>query len=153
MSVQQRLREATGKASLRNVVSLIVLLILISGAVIGVSAWSRANGGALRLPFLKSAAPSGSQTQAVSLTLGPNKFAPASVTRAAGPFRLEVTNQSGAQAFTLQLKRDNGGGGVHEWRVQSGAGQTWSETVELAQGGYTLSVAENPACLFHITVQ
>lgn len=120
---------------LRNVLSVAVLLMLIGGAVIGARAWSRA------------------QSQTVSIEMGTHQFTPASVTRIAGPLHLEVKNQSGRQSFTLQLKRDNGGAVVQEWNVQAGAGQVWATDVDLQQGGYNLSVVENPACMFHITAQ
>ncbi|HEY0324118.1 MAG TPA: hypothetical protein VGC66_24445 [Pyrinomonadaceae bacterium] len=153
MAERQRLRKALSKASLRNIASVILLLIFISVAGIAAGAWSLSAGGAKRLPIPSCAAPPASQVETVSVVLGTRAFTPASTTRAAGAFRLEVTNQSGAQEVTLQLRRDNGGALVQEWRVQSGAAQTWSEVIDLAQGGYTLSVAENPACLFHITLE
>jgi hypothetical protein len=150
--MQQKLRGAIGKASSRHVVPAILLLILISGVVVGVRAWPAPVGLMTRGSSLAGAEPPSAQTEAVSVVLGPNKFTPVSVTRAAGPFRLEVSNQSGTQEVTLQLRRDNGGEIVQEWRVQSGT-QALSEVVDLAHGGYNLSVAQNPACLFHITVQ
>lgn len=151
MFKQQRFGKAISTASFRNVVSIALLLILISGVVIGARAWS-APVGKVGEPILAVAAPSGSTTETLSVVLGPRGFTPAAVTRAAGSFRLEVANQSGAQDLTLQIRRDSGDGVVQEWRLQSGA-QSWSGVVDLEQGGYVLTVAENRACLFHITVQ
>jgi hypothetical protein len=148
MFKQQRLGKAISTASFRNAISIIFLLILISGVVIGACAWSAPTGGAVR----EGATQSGSAAETVSVVLGPHAFTPAAVTRTPGPFRLEVANQSGAQEITLQIRRDSGGSVVQEWRVQGGA-QTWSAMVELEPGGYDLTVAENPACLFHIAVQ
>jgi hypothetical protein len=133
MSKQPTSVKAISKASARNVVSLILLLLLVSGGVIGARALTA------------------TPTETVSVVLGQQCFTPESVTSAAGQVRLEVANQSGAPHVTYQLRRD-GGGLVQEWKVESAA-QTLSEMVELTQGGYVLMVAENPACLFHITVQ
>jgi hypothetical protein len=118
--------------------------------VVGARAWS-APAGRTAIPFLSRVAQSSPPVETVSVVLGPHAFTPAAVTRAAESFRLEVQNQSGAQGITLQLRRD-GGGVVHEWTVPNGT-QTWSETVDLAAGGYDLVDTSNPACIFHITVQ
>jgi len=134
---KERLMKMMNKVPLRSVVAVALLLLLAGAVVLGASAWLRPHP----------------QAETVSVELGSSKFTPGSATRGPGLFLLEVTNRSGRQAFTLQLRRDNGGDIVHEWGVQAGEGQTWSETVDLPQGGYNLSLAENPACLFHITVQ
>lgn len=150
MFKQQGLGKALSTASFRNVISIILLLTLLCGVVIGACAWS-APGGKPGASTLGGAAQSGSTVETVSVVLSPHAFTPAAVTRAAGQFRLEVVNQSGAQDLTLRIRRD-GGGVVQEWSVH-GTAQTWSEVVDLPQGGYDLTVAENPACLFHITLQ
>ena len=150
MLKQQRSGRAISTASFRSVISIILLLVLISGVVVGARAWS-APVGKVGMPVLVGEAQTGSTTETVSVVLSPHAFTPAAVTRAAGAFRLEVQNQSGAQDLTLRIRRD-GGGVVQEWSVH-GTAQTWSEVVDLPQGGYDLTVAENPACLFHITLQ
>jgi hypothetical protein len=153
MSIKQRLRKEIDRASLRNIMCAALLLILITGGVIAAGRWKAAAGGGVNVPVLSSANQQSTPAETVSLVMGTRAFTPASTTRATGPFRLEVVNQSGMQSFTLQLRRDNGGSLVQEWNVQVGAGQVWSADIDLPQGGYNLSVAENPACLFHITVQ
>jgi hypothetical protein len=127
------IRKAVGKTSLRKVISIAFLLLFVSAGVIGARALTSTS------------------VETVSAVLGQQGFTPAAVTSGVGEVRLEVTNQSGAQNVTLQLRRD-GGGLVQQWTLQSGA-QTWSGVVNLQEGGYVLMVAENPACLLHITVQ
>ena len=90
------------------------------------------------------------QTGAVSTTLKSNGFQPAAVTRA-GQFTLSISNQSGVDGLSLVLKRDSGEQ-VRQISMPAGT-STWSDVIDLPAGGYTLVEVNNPAWLFHITVQ
>lgn len=149
MTKQHRSSGVFGKLSLRSG-GIIGLLLIFSGLVVGAHLW-RKTAPAVGALLPAAAVRSSVQTGTVSVVLGPDGFAPASVTHASGTFSLAVENQSGAEEITLRLKHD-GSGQVGEWTVPSGT-QTWNQTVELAPGGYMLSEANNPAWLFHITVQ
>jgi hypothetical protein len=113
--------------------SSVLLLLLCSTLAIGVRAWFKAS------------------LDVVSITISDDGFAPSEITRAAGSFSLAVSNQSGAGGLTLKLTRDNGET-VQEISMPQGAEQ-WSGEVTLSSGGYTLTEANHPAWLFHITAQ
>lgn len=77
----------------------------------------------------------------VVLTLKPEGFVPAEVTRGPGQFELSVDNRSGAEELTLHLKGSDGTL-LREMRVAAGGGD-WSEVFDLTQGSYTLSEASH----------
>ncbi len=84
----------------------------------------------------------------VVLTLKPEGFIPAEVTRGPGQFQLSVDNRSGVEELTLRLKRADGTQ-LREIRVARGGGD-WSEVLDLQVGNYTLSEANhsNWVCVF-----
>lgn len=136
MSTKHRTQPKMIQNLLKNrvrVVLVISAVLLFSTLAIGSRAW-------LRVPL-----------ETVSVTVTADGFAPSEATRSAGSFNLEVLNQSGAEGLTLKLMRDSGEL-VGEYIIPQGA-QQWSEEVELAAGGYTLTEATHPAWLFHITAQ
>jgi hypothetical protein len=92
------------------------------------------------------------QTQSVTVVLSAEGFQPAEITRPAGQFTLLIESQSRSGELVLQLKRDGAREVIREIRVPEGA-TSWSEELELAAGGYNLRAANNPAWLFHLTVQ
>jgi hypothetical protein len=148
---QQRAGRAVGKASLRGVVAATILLSL-SGLAIGARQAWYAPLKARVVPMLPAAGATASQdVETVSVVLGPEGFAPQSIERATGAFRLTVENQSGVAELNLQLKR-NGGGQEGQWTVTPGA-QSWSEVLDLSTGVYVLTEANNPAWLYEIRVQ
>ncbi len=83
----------------------------------------------------------------VVLTLKPEGFIPAEVTRDPGRFQLSVDNRSGVEELTLHLKRSDGTQ-LREMRIAPGS--DWSELLDLAPGNYTLSEAShsNWVCVF-----
>lgn len=117
----------------RKLLLIAAVLVLFSTLTIGAHAW-------LRAPL-----------ETVSITVHATGFSPSEVTRAAGSFNLSVTNQSGAGELLLRLTRDSGEL-VREFSVPQGAQQGNAE-LELSAGGYTLTEANHPAWLFHITAQ
>lgn len=136
MSMKHRTQPRMMQSLLKNrvrVVLLISAVLLFSTLAIGARAW-------LRAPL-----------ETVLVTVTVDGFAPSEVTRAAGSFNLEVSNQSGAEGLTLKLMRDSGEL-VGEFIIPQGA-QQWSEEVSLTAGGYTMTEANHPAWLFHITAQ
>lgn len=116
-----------------RIAMLTVALLLCSTLAIGARAWFTA------------------PIETLTVTVNAEGFTPPEVTRSAGSFNLSVINQSGAQALTLRLTRDNGEL-VQEISVTQGAQQAVAE-VTLTAGGYTLTEANHPAWLFHISAQ
>jgi hypothetical protein len=93
----------------------------------------------------------GAPVETVAVVINAEGFTPSEVTCAAGSFTLSVTNQSRAEGLTLRLARDSGEL-VQEITVGA-QGQQASTEVSLPAGGYTLTEANHPAWLFHITAQ
>ena len=91
------------------------------------------------------------QAETVSLTLSARGFEPAQMARPAGRIQLVVENRSGVEGLTLRLKREPGET-VQEYQVPAGAAQRSGE-VELTAGRYTLMEANQPAWLFHLTIE
>jgi hypothetical protein len=151
MTKQERVRAALSKVSFR-IAGTIGLLLVFSGLVIGARLWWVPAVAVASLKPATTTAQSTAQTGPINVVLGQHGFVPASVVHTSGAFNLVVENQSGVEVITLRLRRDGVAGQVGEWMVPSGT-QTWNQTVELASGGYMLSEVNNPAWLFHITVQ
>jgi hypothetical protein len=131
-TAQEALRRQQGSRG-RGLILIVAALLLLSTLTIGARAW-------LRAPL-----------ETVSITVHATGFAPSEMTRAAGSFNLAVANQSGAGELSLRLTRDSGEL-VREFSVPQGA-QQGSAELELSAGGYTLTEANHPAWLFHITAQ
>lgn len=92
-----------------------------------------------------------SQSSAVVAHLGSEGFTPPETTRAAGTFTLTIEREgTGAQVF--QLKRDGEQAIMRELTVPAGE-SSLSEELDLVQGGYVLRAVDNPAWLFHLTLQ
>lgn len=117
----------------RRVLTVIGLLLLCSTLAIGAHAW-------LRAPM-----------DTVAVTVTATGFTPPEITLSAGSFNLSVTNQSGTDGLAMKLMRDSGEV-VQEFTLSQGT-QQWSGEVTLSAGGYTLTEANHPAWLFHITAQ
>jgi hypothetical protein len=86
----------------------------------------------------------------VVLTLKPEGFIPAEITRGAGRFQLSVDNRSEVEELTLHLKKADGSQ-LREIRVARGGGD-WSEVFDLTPGSYTLSEANHSNWVCQITV-
>ncbi|HZI86642.1 MAG TPA: hypothetical protein VFD48_07390 [Pyrinomonadaceae bacterium] len=86
----------------------------------------------------------------VVLTLKPEGFIPAEVTRVPGRFQLSVDNRSEVEQLTLHFKGADGTL-LREIRILRG-GSDWSELFDLAPGDYTLFEANhaNWVCAFTI---
>lgn len=88
----------------------------------------------------------------VVLTLSPEGFVPAEVTRGPGRFQLSVDNRSGVDDLTLNLR---GSDGTQLRQIKAAPGSDWSELLDLAPGSYALSEAShsNWVCFFTIRSQ
>jgi hypothetical protein len=84
------------------------------------------------------------------ITITPNGFDPAEITRPQGRVVVEVDNRSGLEEVTLQLDRTNGGR-EKEARVPRTT-LDWSGEVDLHPGSYVLSEADHPDWACRITV-
>lgn len=88
--------------------------------------------------------------EAEIITLRPNGFDPAEITRPAGEFLLTVDNRSGVHELDLRLDRE-GGGRQHEARTPKGK-RGWNRLVNLPPGRYTLSEANHPDWVCRVTI-
>lgn len=140
--IKKLLREAvqTVRARLGRGALITISLLIFGGMAVGAVAGYRAIGSRTE------------QAQSVTVVLSAEGFQPAEITRSAGQFTLVIENQSGSGELVLQLKRDGAREVIREITIPQGA-TTWSEELELNAGGYNLRAANNPAWLFHITVQ
>jgi hypothetical protein len=129
-----------------------MVLLSLSGLAISAHAWYAPLKTKVAPVLSATAGAAVSQdVETVSVELGPEGFAPQSVVRATGAFRLLVENHSGVGELVLQLKL-NGGGQQGQWTVSQGM-QSWSEVLDLEPGVYVLTEASNPAWLYEIKVQ
>jgi hypothetical protein len=87
----------------------------------------------------------------VTLTITTDGFTPATLTRPAGRFMLSVDNRTDMATLILRLNNEDGSL-LRELKVPANT-LDWSEAVELAAGSYTLTEAQHPAWVCHITVQ
>ena len=130
----KEMKHKTVRSKVRITLALGAAVLLCSTLAIGARAWW------LRAPV-----------ETVAVVINAEGFTPSEATRAAGSFTLAVTNQSGAEGLTLRLTRDSGEL-VQEIAVGAQAQQS-SVEVSLPAGGYTLTEANHPVWLFHITAQ
>lgn len=128
-----------------------VSLLLVAAVVVSARAWNHPASRTVTSVFATPTMASPADVDTISVVLSPHGFTPSDTERASGQFYLTVDNQSGVQGLTLQIKHDRGGM-VKEWSVPSGT-QTSNELIDLPAGGYVLTEANNPAWLFHITLQ
>ncbi len=84
------------------------------------------------------------------ITITPNGFDPAEITRPQGRVVVEVDNRSGLEEVELRLDRSNGGR-EKEARVRRTT-LDWSGEVDLRPGAYVLSEANHPDWACRITV-
>lgn len=117
------------------------LILMFSALSLGARSWVKS------FPLMGASA----TPDTVTITLRADGFDPASVSRSAGSFVLVINNQSGVSGLTLRLKNDVSES-FEEYQVPSGT-TTWSREMNLAAGEYTLTEADHPAWLFHITAQ
>lgn len=85
-------------------------------------------------------------------TLTSEGFAPATVTHAAGRFKLVVQNRSGIEPPALRFNGEADGSSWRNVRV-IGQVQGWTREVELEAGTYTLTEANHPEWICRVIVQ
>ena len=90
------------------------------------------------------------QVQVEQITIGPRGFAPAEITRPAGPVGVVVVNTSGVQELRLQLSRE-AGGRLREAHLPGGR-REWREYVDLPPGRYVITEANHPAWLCRLNI-
>jgi hypothetical protein len=90
------------------------------------------------------------QEQAV-IRLLTSGFNPTQISGAAGQYRLVATRPSRDEEVVLQLKRESGEL-VQEIEMPQEK-SNWTTLIELEAGSYTLTVANHPQWICHITVQ
>jgi uncharacterized protein (DUF58 family) len=127
----------------------LVLAAFVLTAGLAVSAWAflSARPGA-------NAPGSGTERiEATVITVRPNGFEPAEITRPKGRFILAVNNRTLSTDLELQLERENGNH-VREVKVHRNR-PNWREVVDLPPGQYVLREASHPdwACRITITAQ
>jgi hypothetical protein len=88
--------------------------------------------------------------EAEIITIRPNGFEPSEITRPKGRFILAVDNRSGVEEVTLRLDRETGNRErevrVHRKKLD------WREVFDLNPGRYTLTEANHPNWVCHITI-
>src|SRR5947209_10846866 len=119
----------------------VAAIVVVSAVGISARAW---------LGQPRATAAAGQGIEEVGITAKQDGFTPAQVTRAAGRFRLTVTNQSGKDGLTYRIYKP---GGEEVYRGQPTGSADWSEEFDLPAGQYVFSEVNNPAWLFYITVQ
>jgi hypothetical protein len=83
------------------------------------------------------------------ITLRPNGFEPAEITRPAGEFILMIENRGGLPA-DLRLSRETG---EHIHEIKSSREEPdWNELLDLHPGHYALTEANHPEWMCHITI-
>jgi hypothetical protein len=92
----------------------------------------------------------GTKLQAEIITITPQGFDPAEITRAPGRFILMVENRSGLEAVTFRLDQENGSRLYEKALPQEQP--DWSEAVDLQPGTYLLTEADHADWLSRITI-
>jgi hypothetical protein len=87
--------------------------------------------------------------KALLLTIRPAGFEPAEVTLPADSYLLVVQNRSGLRGVTLRLDEESRG---RLLEMSLKARLDWRRRVNLRPGNYTISSADNPEWLCHVTV-
>lgn len=91
------------------------------------------------------------EPEELTLTLRPEGFTPAEVTRAAGRFQLSVDNRTESnEELVFRLSRE-GGESVREMRAPRGT-VDWSEIINITPGSYTLTETSHTKWVCRLTI-
>lgn len=104
-------------------------------------------------PVHKSAAQSNQQRERIKtevVTILPDGFEPAEITRRHGRFFLAVDNRSGLEQVSLRLDKETGNR-LRDVRVNR-ADLDWADVVNLTPGTYLLTEANNPEWVCKIII-
>ena len=77
-------------------------------------------------------------------------FEPTQITRPAGKFLLTVNNSSELRTLTLRLV--NGSGQILREKQLAAGKLNWRELLDLESGSYTITEANHPDWVFHLTL-
>lgn len=93
------------------------------------------------------------RVEAELITLTPNGFAPAEITRPAGRFLLLVVNRSGEADINLRLEAEDDGRGARR-RIPAFERRRRQrhDIVDLPPGRYTLTIADHPDWVCRLTI-
>lgn len=100
--------------------------------------------------LLDSAPQDSSPIEATLVTIRPEGFEPAQITRSVSRFILSVENYSGLEEITLRLSPE-GGSALHEVRLTREK-LDWNQELDLQPGTYFLTEVNHPDWLCRITV-
>jgi hypothetical protein len=93
----------------------------------------------------------GERIEAEIITIRPNGFEPAEITRPQGRFLLAINNRSGISEMTLRLNRD-GGNEQRDLQAAQKTSRKWRDVVDLYPGRYLLKEAAHPDWVCRITI-
>lgn len=143
--------EDARQAAIRRVGVLALLAVLAAGAAASAASVMSPSMDGLGAPPAGVAAARGQEVEELTLTLRPEGFTPAEVTRAAGRYQLSVDNCTELkEEFAFRLSRD-GGSLVREMRVERGT-VDWSELIDLTAGSYTLTETRHTEWVCRLTI-